>query len=207
MTHRSLFAGLLAFGAVIAQPLVAADFDFKDSKGVNAVSITMDSMLEPIVGHASGVSGVLAFDPAKPAEIAGTITVDAATLSVSSKGMTEHMLGEAWLDTAQFPTITFTFKSVDKVEVKSETRWILTATGDFTCHGVTKSITVPVDVAFLADKGATRNGPQGKGDLLVMRSNFVVNRAEYGIKPDMGGEKIAQDIEVNFAIVGLNPAK
>ena len=41
-------------------------FDYKDPKEISAVSLTLNSKLEPIVGYAKGISGTVNFDPANP---------------------------------------------------------------------------------------------------------------------------------------------
>lgn len=203
---RLAFAAGIGLGLLHLQPLVAAplEFDFKDPKGVNAVSFTLDSEVEPIVGYASGVSGTVSFDPGKPEATTGSIVVDAATMTVSNSMMTDIMRGDQCLDVAKYPTMTFVFKSVEAVEKKSDARWVLTVKGDFTVHGVTKEMTVPVDVSYLADKAPNRLGEKVAGDLMVLRAEFMVNRVDVGVMAAMGPEMVAHEIDVKVGVVGLH---
>ena len=54
-------------------------------------------------------------------------------------------------------------------------------TGTFTLHGVSKEITVPVKLTYLKDKLSARV-PNLKGDLLVIRANFIINREDFDIQ-------------------------
>ena len=54
-------------------------------------------------------------------------------------------------------------------------------TGTFTLHGVSKEITAPVKLTYLKDKLSARV-PNLKGDLLVIRANFSINREDFDIQ-------------------------
>ena len=73
--------------------------------------------------------------------------------------------------------------------------------GDFECKGVTKEMVVPIKITYLRGQLKKRMR-RGKGDLLVLRSAFTIKRSDFGIKPDMGPDTVAEDIEVRVSIVG-----
>lgn len=224
MTKRSLTAlSLLALVAIAgaprlagaedqpkpgAAPAAAADaskgleFDFTDMKGVNAISFTADSTLEPITGFGSGVGGKVTMNPADPKSLAGELTLETAKLKVSNDGMTKVMLNADWLDAEKNKEITFKIKKVaDSKPGKAANSFDLTVTGDMTLHGVTKEMTVPVSATYLAGRLGDR--VRGvNGDLLVLRSNFSVKRGDFGIKPGQGVESVADEIQIRAAIVG-----
>ena len=196
-----LAASLLASGPLHAAPQT---FDFKDPKGVNSISFTLDAPLEQINGSGKGVSGTVTFDPENPSETTGTITITTESLTVTNDTMRDHMLGEGWLHADKHEEITFVAKSMSDVE---ETDKGITAmlTGDFTLKGTTKEITVPVTLTYLPDMLGARTNGQAEGDLLVIRSDFTINRSDYGIKPGQNTDKVAEEIELRLAIAGAAP--
>lgn len=197
---RTAFAiGLLASVAAAAAPLT---FSFDDPKGVNSVSFLLDSTIEPIMGYADGISGTLTYDPAKPAATTGKIVIDAGSIAVTHERMTQHMHGEEWLNVKQNTEVSFAFKEVKSVETVGENTDKLHVVGDFLCAGVTKEIAVYVMVSHIKDGVAQRMG-KGEGDLLIVRSNFSIDRTEFGIKPEYGPEKVAHKIAVTVAIAGI----
>lgn len=201
---KSLLACLASFavaGAALAAPL---SFDFKDPKGVNAVQFHLDSLLEPISGTASGVSGTVNFDPTAPESTAGSIVVAADSLVVSNSMMTDHLHGEKWLDVAKHTEITFELTSLSDVKTTDNTT-SATAKGKFTLKGVTKDISVPVKLTYLADALEKRTRPGNKGDLLVIRGEFTIQRADYGIQPGQNEDKVNPEIKLTVAIVGSAP--
>lgn len=178
----------------------ALEFDFKDPKGVNAVSFLLDSEIEPFRGVGWGVHGKVSYDPAKPEAISGKIIVDADTIETTNKKMTQYLHGKDWLNVQEHKEVSFQFKSVQDVKTEGDSATFL-AVGDFTCHGVTKEITVPVKVTYL--KGRLGERMQGKnGDLLVLRSNFEINRKDFDIKKEYGPQVVAEKIEIHVQIVG-----
>lgn len=188
--------------ALTAAPI---SFDFKDPKGVNAVSFHLDSLLEPISGTANGVTGTVSYDPAAPAATTGSITVAASSLKVTNSTMNEHLLGAGWIDATGHPEITFTIKSLANVTTSGATTKA-DATGDFTLKGVTKEITVPVTITHLPGAFGKRiNKPELGGDLLVVRGQFSIQRADYGIKPGENEDKVSATIDLTLAIVGGAP--
>lgn len=107
------------------------------------------------------------------------------------------------MDVAKHPTIEFSFKSVTKVEKSADKTASMTVVGEMTLKGVTKEIVVPVHATFLPDRMGNRMRG-AKGDLLVLRSTFTISRKAFGIKPNMGSDVVADEIEVRVSIVGWN---
>ena len=180
----------------------SADFDFQDAKGVNAIYFLLDSELEPIMGLASGITGKLSFDPAAPNATTGKIVVAANTIHFENERMTEKLFTEEWLDVQKHTEITFEFKEIKDVK-STDNVHKMSVVGDFTCRGVTKSISAPVQATFLKDRLADRLRGQ-KGDLLVLRSEFSISRKDFGIKPDMSTAIVADEIRVRVLIVGAH---
>ncbi len=198
---RLLIASLALAASLGAAPI---SFDFKDPKGVNAVQFHLDSMIESIVGTANGVTGKVSFDPAAPAATTGSIVVDTSTLKVTNSTMTGHLQSDAWLDAAGHPAITFELTKLDNVKTDGTTT-TANATGKFTLKGVTKDISVPVTLSFLADALQKRTKPDNKGDLLVVRGEFTILRGDYGIQPGKNEDKVSNEIKLTFALVGSAP--
>lgn len=190
----------LASGAFAAPQ----SFDFKDPKGVNNAVFKLDAPLEAINGSASGVSGTVSFDPANPAATTGKIVVSSESLHVPNPVMKEHLHGEQWMEVKKFPEITFEVKSLKNVKTTGD---VTTAdvTGTFTARGVTKELTVPVKLTYLKDKLAARTNGQLKGDLLVIRADFSIKRADFGINPAAPQDKVADAIELTLSIAGASP--
>jgi len=189
--------------AVQAAPLT---FDFKDPKGVNNVVFKLDAPLESINGTANGVSGTVTVDPENPGAATGKIVVTTASLTVPNPLMQEHLLGENWLNAKTNPEITFEIKKISDVE-KDGTKGEADVTGIFTLNGVSKEITVDAKVTYLPGKLADRTGGKMEGDLLVIRSEFDINRSDYNIQPGQNTDKVAEEIEISLSIAGAAPKK
>lgn len=200
----------LAVAALLSTQAFASevDFDFKDPKGVNNIVFKLDAPLESISGTTNGISGIISADPAEPEDIEGKIIVDARTLSVPNPLMQEHMLSADWLDTATHPEITFEIKEVlnSKKDGNSGTANVR---GIFTMKGISKEVLVPVSVTYLPGRLADRTEGSAKveGDLLVVRTNFQINRGDFGIKQGMNLDKVSDVIDISLALAGAAPKK
>jgi polyisoprenoid-binding protein YceI len=183
--------------AVYAAP---QSFDFKDPKGVNNAVFKLDAPLESVNGSASGISGTVSFDPENPAATTGKIVVASESMTVPNPMQKEHLPSANWLDVAKYPEITFEAKSLANVKIYDNTT-TADVTGTFTLHGVAKEITVPVKFTYLADKLSARV-PNLKGDLLVIRANFSINREDFNIQKGKFEDKVANEIDLTLSIAG-----
>lgn len=202
---KSALTSLLTLSLAATLGAAPIAFDFKDPKGVNAIQFSLDSVLEPISGTASGITGTVNFDPASPAATTGKLVVATKSLVVPNSMMTEHLVGNNWLDAAAHPEISFELTSLEGVSTAGNVT-SATAAGKFTLKGVTKEIKVPVKITHLAGAfGKRLNKPELKGDLLVVRGEFTIARADYGIQPGKNEDKVNPEIKLSLAIVGSAP--
>ena len=188
--------------AVYAAPQT---FDFKDPKGVNNAVFKLDAPLESINGSASGISGTVLFDPENPAATTGKIIVASDSLTVPNPLQKEHLHSANWIDVAKYPEITFEVKSFGNVTTETNVT-SANVTGTFTLHGVSKEITAPVKLTYLKDKLGDRV-PNLKGDLLVIRANFIINREDFNIQKGQSLDKVATNIDLSLSIAGAAAAK
>ncbi|HEX2100957.1 MAG TPA: YceI family protein [Candidatus Synoicihabitans sp.] len=202
---RSLrFAAGLGFAAVASHAAPQA-FDFKDPKGVNNVQFKLDAPLESITGTANGISGSISFDAANPSATRGRIVLSSASLTVGNPVMGEHLRSDQWLDVAKHPEISFEASELKNVRTQGS-QTTADVQGKLTVKGVSRIVTVPVSFTHLPDKlGARVNDPNVKGDLLVVRATFEINRSDFGIKPGELTDKVAEAIHLSLSIAGAAP--
>ena len=199
---------IITLAALLATQAFAEEtaFDFKDPKGVNNIVFKLDAPLESINGTTNGISGIILADPANPEKIEGKIIVDAKSLTVPNPMMQEHMLGAEWLETAKYPEITFEIKEVLNSK-KNENSGTADVKGIFTLKGVSKEVIVPINATYLPGRLGDRTGGKVQGDLLVIRTNFQINRGDYGIKQGENLDKVSDVIEISLAVAGAAPKK
>ena len=190
-------AGLASF--TWAAPI---EFDFKDPKGVNNVVFKTDAPLESINGTATGISGKVLFDPENPAAVKGRIIVTASSLHVANPTMKQHLHGDGWLDVTKYPEMTFEVTGAKNVKTDGNTS-AADITGKLTVKGTTREITVPVKLTYLKDKLKARSGKEG--DLLVLRTSFVIKRSDYGINAAKFEEKVSDEIDLSLSLAGSAP--
>ena len=191
---------LLTLTLATAAYAAPESFDFKDPKGVNNIVFSLDAPLESVNGSASGVTGTVLFDPENPAATTGKIVVASESLIVPNPMQKEHLHSANWLDVAKYPEITFEVKSFADTKTEGSVT-SANVTGSFSLHGVTKEITVPVKLTYLKDKLASRV-PNLKGDLLVLRANFNINREDFNIQKGQYEDKVSPTINLALSIAG-----
>src|ERR1019366_3923043 len=127
------------------------------------------------------------------------------SMTVPNPMQKTHLHSDKWLDVAKYPEIPFEAKSLANVKTDGG---VTTAdvTGTFTLHGVSKDITAPVKLTYLKDKLNDRV-PNLKGDLLVIRANFVINREDFNINKGQYEYKVSPTIDLSLSIAGASPNK
>ena len=183
---------------------IGIDFDFKDPKGVNNIIFQMDAPLESINGSGDGIAGKVFFDPTKPENTKGTIFLDAKSLHVGNPVLKEHMHGEDWLNVEKFKLIKFKLSKLNNLR-KVKNDFLADAKGKMSIRNVTIEMNIPIKITYLKDLLIKRN--RTPGDLLIIRSKFIVTRDDFNIQKGQNLEKVANDIEISLNLAGAAPAK
>ena len=159
-------------------------YDFNDPKGVNAVSIIVDSMLEPNVGYADKVKGSVIIDHAGKKIVKGEITIPTGSVTMSNSMMTKVLHSKDWLNKKKNPEISFVFNKVISITDMGDTEFKVTVQGALTVKGITKTVSAPISLSFYPGKLSMRN-KGANGDIALLRSEFEISRADFQIKPGM----------------------
>ncbi|HUR38083.1 MAG TPA: YceI family protein [Planctomycetota bacterium] len=153
--------------------------------------------LTDILGASHNVVGSAAIDFG-----AGTgkcdLSVPAATLNSGMADRDRAMMGPQWLNVKQFPNIEF--KSEKATLVEKPNGWKVD--GKFTLRGVTKDLSVDVEVRPLsAEIGKKLNF--GDGPCLKVKTAFKIKLADYGIEiPATAVATVQPEIAVTIDIWG-----
>jgi len=154
---RSILMTLAAV-TVVAQPVRAERFDISPEAGDSHVVFESKAPMETFEGRTNRVSGSI--DPAADAEgvIALRVAVDMASLDTGISLRDRHMR-ENHLHTDEHPEATFDGATViegDAAALSGDGDHDVTLEGDFTLHGVTRTIQVPVRISRTSVDGEPR---------------------------------------------------
>ncbi len=193
---------LISVRSAFADGLV---FDYKDPKEISAVSLTLESKLEPIFGFAKGITGKMKFDPANPKATTGKIAVDVSSIVFANDGYTQTARNYA-LEQDKFPQIFFTLKKVISGTKPSPNVYKGMVLADFTCHGITVPMIVPVTASYFPGLAKERTNGKYNGDVLVIRSSFNIDRSKFEITKEIPASMVGETIEVRVSCVGIHYA-
>ncbi|MBL0177311.1 MAG: YceI family protein [Ignavibacteria bacterium] len=216
MRTRLAFALAALMIVAAAAPALAQKFDvpakgmqtfnLKDERGRNQASFSSKAPIEDISGTASGLGGTVSFDPANvPGTIKADITVEVASMKTGIDMRDDHMRGDKWLDAAKFPTITFTLTKLKDAKIQKGTELRGIAVGTFTLHGVPQTVQLPVTLTYMPASEKTK--ARAAGDLLVVRAKGKVSLTKAGVRSELLGSKVSDEIEFEFNAVGSNAVK
>jgi polyisoprenoid-binding protein YceI len=144
-----------------------------------------------VYGTFADPTGTVTYDPSDLTKTAFDISVDTDTLDTRNANRDADIKGADFFDVKQFPTMTFKSTSVAKTGDTT-----MNVTGDLTVHGVTKSITVPMEM--------TGSGPGMHGETRTgFRGEFKINRHDYQIDKDPDSA-VGAEIHIVVAIEAVN---
>lgn len=121
------------------------------------------------VGRTSAVTGSLTLEGTKITAV--EITADLTGLQ-SDDPLRDGQLGRQGIQTDQFPTATFKLsRPIDLGSLSTEGQAMsVTATGDLTVHGVTKSVQIPLSATL-------------SGGIVTVTGSLDIQFADYAIEP------------------------
>jgi len=144
------------------------------------------------------VDGIIVFDSADATHSTITLKFDVTAMKVTGRGepaadvpeVQRVMLSDRVLDAQRYPTIAFTSRRI-VIVTQAADRLALRVDGDLTLHGVTRPITMPVEVRLT-------------GDQLAATANATLRQTDFGIRPVTAGAgtvRVKDELEVAFRIV------
>lgn len=136
--------------------------------------------------------GTVEFNPADPHSLRASAVIDAKSVNTNEKDRDEHLRSEDFFHVDEYPTITF-----ESTNVRVITDEKLIIEGDFTLHGVTKSI--ELDAEFLGQSkdpwGGTRVGFEGRTS--INRKEFGLN---WNVAIEAGGFLVGENVDIVLEI-------
>lgn len=169
-----------------------------DPVGRDFVRIESKAPLESMLTRTNKIKGEIKLNPDDILQDPqATFYVDLTSLDTGIALRNEHMRAEGFLNTAKYPTATFTLKKITKrtrmlVPVTMEKEVTASGEGELDFHGVKKTIPVQLTVKSIA--GNKDTAMRLPGDLLHVQAKFVIKLDQFGVVvPDMAKLKIAND--------------
>lgn len=140
-------------------------------------------------GVFSDVAGTLEFDAANPEASRVSVTIKTASVNTQVAARDEHLRGEDFLDAAKYPEMSF-----KSTTWKSAGDGTFEITGDFTLHGVTKTITA------VMNKVGEGKGMKGE-ERIGFEGSFLIKRSDYGMDKMLPG--VGDEVNVVFGTEGV----
>jgi polyisoprenoid-binding protein YceI len=177
-------------------------FYANDEKQRDMVTFTSKAPLETVIGKTGAIVGFVETDPADITNTRARFEVDLATLKTGIEVRDGHMRKQ-YLETDKYPKAIFELTRVIEVSQRAleDRRPIdFTAEGNFTVHGVTKTITIPMTVTYYQESDQTK--PKLPGDLVRIAGAWDVLLSEYKIaRPQFIIMKLDDKQKINIDVL------
>jgi polyisoprenoid-binding protein YceI len=171
--------------AVPASPAAADAWTI--DRNHSQVGFSVRHLLTPVPGSFDTFEGRIDYDAENPAASTVEVTVDTTSIDTNNERRDNHLRSADFFDAANHPTLTFKSKKVAPLGENN-----LAVTGDLTIRGVTKEVTVPVEVLGVM------------GDKAGFLTEFTIDRKEYGVvwnrALDQGGSLLADEVKIVLTI-------
>ncbi len=178
----SLVLGALGAGAALEQYKIDADH-------AQVLFVSNHMGFSKTYGWFEKVDGNFAIDDANLAASTVELNLAASSLSTAVKKRDQHLKGPDFLDTKQFPKITFKSESIKKLKDKT-----YEISGKLTLHGVTNTEVMKFERMKTGEDPWKNMRTGGEGRMTIKRS-------QYGIKYMMDG--IPDEVEIIASLEGL----
>jgi len=188
MKKTVLAMSLLGLSAML--PVQAADYVIDTEKAHAFIDFRIQHLgYSWMSGRFNDFSGSFSYDADKPEAATINVTIDVASVDTNFAERDKH-LREKFLETNDYPQASFESKTFTEMEDGS---WLVK--GDFTLHGVTKELSIPIEKVGEGDDpwGGYRAG-------FVGETKFTI--ADYGIDVSMLGPS-SQEVYLTLSIEGI----
>jgi polyisoprenoid-binding protein YceI len=149
-------------------------------------------MVSNVKGRFEGVSGTIQTTDENIRDAAVTVEIDAATISTGSEQRDGHLKSPDFLDTEQFPKITFVSKRID-----DHGDGTFDVIGDLTIRSVTKEVTLAAEDN---GRGKTPFGTYVAGFTATTQFNRHDFGAKWNVALEAGGWLVGDTVKVTLEV-------
>ena len=179
---------LIALVLILAATSLFADSWVVD-KAHSEATFKVRHMMSAVSGKFNDFTGTINADQANPAASSVEFTINAASIDTGNENRDKDLRGPNFFDTEKTPQITFKSTKIAPTKTKN----LYDVTGALTMHGVTKTVTLPVEfLGFAKDPWGNE-----KGGFSI---ETTLNRKDFGINwnkaLDNGGVLLGDDVKV-----------
>lgn len=184
----------LALAAALAMTLasIASAEVFQIDPVHSGVNFKVKHLFSMVPGRFKTFSGTIHYDAQNVEKSSVEVSIDAASITTDNEKRDGHLKSDDFFGVEKFPTIVF--KST-KVAKKGEDK--LEVAGDLTMRGITKPVTLMVDILGV---GPGMGGATVAGFLGTAR----IDRTDYEVKwnrtLDTGGLLVGEDVMIELPI-------
>lgn len=188
---------LLATALCLAIPSSSAVANeiFKIDPAHSTIAFKVRHLLGTAKGKFTKFSGTIDVDREQPEKSSVTVSIQAASIDTAIAKRDEHLRGEDFFNVGKYPEITFKSR-----RVKSTGPTAGEIAGDLTMHGVTREITLHVQLL---------EAPESTGKNQATRwrvTSAPIKRSQFGLvwsksveAVSMIGDEVAVDIQIEAA--------
>ena len=185
--RRTMLAFLAVTAAsLFALPATAADWNV-DAAHSHMGFAVKHMAISKVKGSFGEFTGAVTGEDGKPETFSVEVTIDVGSVTTGNTDRDDHLKGPDFFDVAQFTTMTFKSTGVQMDGDEG------TLTGEFTLHGVTKTIELELEYLGLVNDpwGNTRMGFSAEGK---------IDRRDFGLTwskaLETGGLVVAHDVKI-----------
>lgn len=181
---------LTAFSAFLLAQSALANIYVID-KVHSTMGFQVRHLFSKVPGKFDDFSGQIQFDEADLEKSSVEVKIKTASIDTANEQRDKDLRSPNFFDTAKYPEITFTSKSVKKTGDNTAD-----ITGDLTMHGVTKEVVLKAE---LLGKGA---GLQGK-TVSGWEATAALKRSDFGLswnKAIEGTQVVSDDVQIDLRV-------
>jgi polyisoprenoid-binding protein YceI len=176
----------------IAGSSARANDIFKFDQAHSTITFKVRHLLGTAKGKFTKFSGTIEVDREHPEKSSVTATIQAASIDTAIAKRDEHLRTADFFNVQQYPEITFKSRRVKQTGANTGE-----ITGDFTMHGVTRPITL--NIQLQGDPGSAAKGQTTRWRITtapLKRSEFELGWSKGVETVSMIGDEVAVDIQI-----------
>lgn len=181
----------LILGAASGAARAASVFEVDSAH--SSIGFSIRHLFTMVPGRFDKFTASFTYDEAAPEQSSAEFTIDAASVDTDNDKRDGHLRNADFFNVEKFPTLTFKSAKI----AKTDQAGVYKVTGDFTMLGVTKPLTVSVEVVGVGPDGFgnTKGGFEVTGALNRKDFGMVYNKAL-----DKGNTLLGDEVKFRVSI-------